>query len=178
MYDAADQYGLLYERGGVMQQLGTWVIHVTAVALICGVVCSLVGESTLKGIVRMVCSIVLTVTAIRPLMGFSLPDFGGLMEACLDQGMEAAALGENWAGEERLELIKLGLETYILDKAAALDADLDVRVFLDEEGNPISAELHGAVSSSVRRSLEAVIAKDLGIGREDQKWTGQTRRTP
>lgn len=161
-----------------MHQLGNWVVHLTVTALICGVVCSLAGESALKGIVRMVCGIVLTVTAIRPLVGFSFPDFGGLMETYLDRGMEAAAMGENWAVEERLELIKLGLETYILDKAAALDADLDVCVFLDEEGNPRSAELYGIVSPSVRRELEAIIATDLGIAREDQKWTGQTRRIP
>lgn len=161
-----------------MQQLGAWVVRLTAAAMVCGILCALAGEGTRRELLRTVCGVVLAVTALQPLTKVSLPDFQAVTREYLDQGREAAALGEDWAEEERRSCIKLGLETYILDKAALLGAQVEVSVRLDGEGLPVSAEIRGDISASDRRALEDVMADTLGIPREDQIWIGRTGKTP
>jgi len=150
---------------------GSWVIRLTAAALICTTLCTLTGENSRKGIVRMVCGIFLTLTALQPLSGFTLPDLEGLTRDYLEQGMQTAALGEDWAARQRQARIKQELESYILDKAASMHARLDVCIHLDGAEKPVSAELFGTVAPEVQEEMAALIAKDLGIAREDQKWT-------
>ena len=65
-------------------------------------------------------------------------------------------------------------EAYIVDKATALHASLSAQVTVsdDEIPIPVAVRLTGAVSPNVRRQMEDFIQEELGITRENQKWTG------
>lgn len=161
-----------------MQQLGQYVVSLTAAALISGILLSLFPEGTMRTLLRLVCGTVLAVTALAPLTDLKLPDLDSVMQDYLPEGQAASDLGEDMARAERQELIKLGLEAYILDKAEAAGCQVLPTVTLDGEGNPVSVILTGEVTTSQRQQLEEVITKDLGIPKEDQQWTGKTARTP
>lgn len=156
----------------MIHQLGEYVVSLTAAAMISGILVSLLPEGNLRQVMRTACGVFLAVTALSPLGQAALPDLEGLVRDPLEAGQAAAAQGEAMADTERISLIKLGLEAYLLDKAAAMGVEVTARVRLDPQGNPTGITVSGDVPDAQRRRLEAVIAEDLGIPKEAQQWTG------
>ena len=98
-----------------------------------------------------------------------MPDFSlGYMGDAED----AAAMGENLARDSMADIIKEETEAYILDKAADLHANLHVEVIVGEDNLPTAVTLSGEASPYARRQIQAIIANDLGISKENQKWIG------
>ena len=98
-----------------------------------------------------------------------MPDFSlGYMGDAED----AAAMGENLARDSMADIIKEETEAYILDKAADLHANLHVEVTVGEDNLPTAVTLSGEASPYARRQIQAIIANDLGIAKENQKWIG------
>ena len=98
-----------------------------------------------------------------------MPDFSlGYMGDAKD----AAAMGENLARDSMADIIKEETEAYILDKAADLHAKLHVEVTVGEDSLPTAVTLSGEASPYARRQIQAIIANDLGIAKENQKWIG------
>lgn len=155
-----------------MQQLGEYVLSLTAGAVICSILLSLLQEGTGQQLLRIVCGVYLSVTALLPLTGWSLPELEGILRDHVPEAEAAATMGEDMAFQQRQVLIKQELEAYLLDKAAGMDAKITPEVFLDETGTPVSIRISGAVSAPVQAALETVISQELGIAKEDQKWTG------
>lgn len=153
-----------------MRALGEYVVSLTAAAMVSGLLLALVREGTAKNILRLVCGVVLTVTALTPMVRGNLPDISFFETDWLTLGEAAAASGEEMALDAKTSFIKEGLEAYILDKASAFGADLRAEVTLDADGLPVSVALTGTVSTDARLALEAIITEDLGIPKEDQKW--------
>lgn len=153
-----------------MRALGEYVVSLTAAAMLSGILMALIREGTARKILRLVCGVFLTVTALTPLVRGNLPDLSFFETDWLTLGEAAAASGEEMALDARTSFIKEGLEAYILDKASAFEADLRAEITLDADGMPISVILTGKASQSAREALEAVITEDLGIPKEDQKW--------
>jgi len=156
-----------------MQQLGQYVVSLTAAAMICGILLSFFPEGAVRIQLRLVCGVFLTVTALAPLTRISLPDPMEFSQSYLSEGALLATNGENLAREEVHGRIKLALETYILDKAAAMDAEITPEIKLDTQGNPEAVTLLGDCSGNLRQQLGAVITNDLGIPEEKQQWTGE-----
>lgn len=160
-----------------MQQLGEYVVTLTVIALISSILLSLFPEGSARTMVRLVCGVILTVTALSPVSDIQIPDFEDFLSEYMDSGQSVAAMGEAMAEEERLGLIKLGLEAYILDKAAAIGCETVPDIQLNKNGNPIAILISGDVSEYQRQQLQLVITNDLGIPKEDQQWTGEIRGT-
>ena len=85
---------------------------------------------------------------------------------------DAAAMGENLARDSMADIIKEETEAYILDKAADLHANLRVEVAVGEDNLPAAVTISGEASPYARRQIQAMIANDLGISKENQKWIG------
>ena len=100
---------------------------------------------------------------------FNLPDFS---LRCMDDAEDAAAMGENLARDSMADIIKEETEAYILDKAADLHANLHVEVTVGEDNLPVAVTISGEASPYARRQIQAIIANDLGIAKENQKWIG------
>ena len=83
-----------------------------------------------------------------------------------------AAMGENLARDSMADIIKEETEAYILDKAADLHANLRVEVAVGEDNLPAAVTISGEASPYARRQIQAMIANDLGISKENQKWIG------
>ena len=66
-------------------------------------------------------------------------------------------------------IIKQKTETYILDKANALGAEITVQVVL-EDYIPAGVTIMGDVSPFVKSNLSASITQELNIPPEEQIW--------
>ncbi len=156
-----------------MEGLRQYILGVTAAAMVCAILCTLVQKTGEKDLIRMLCGVFLTIVLIQPLVKADLKDLplGDWLQ--IQEGKQNAAYGEALAKESRLAIIKRRAETYILDKAQELKTELEVEVSLDPKTEmPKKANLSGAVSPYVRKQLSQMMQKELGISTEEQQWTG------
>ena len=65
------------------------------------------------------------------------------------------------------------IQTYILSRAGAMDADIQASVTLGENFVPCHVRITGRISPINRSKLTQIIASELGIPREQQEWIGQ-----
>ena len=149
-----------------------YVLSLTAAALLGGVLLACVPEGSGRKILRLVCGILLTVTALKPLGQLRLPDLDALSGEYRQQAEAAVAMGQEMARLEAQEGICKALEAYILDKAEVMGVSLEVNIALNENGLPISVRLSGAVPPGAKKRLQSIIETDLGIPKEAQTWSG------
>lgn len=153
-----------------MRQLGQYVVSLTAAALISGMLLAMVPEGTTQKLLRLVCGIFLTITALSALPGLKQPDLTAYLENYQQEGEALAAMGEENGRRDQLECIKQAMESYILDQAAALGADVHPDITMAEEGTVRRVVLAGRYRQDQRRTLAAILTNDLGIPEENQQW--------
>ena len=61
-----------------------------------------------------------------------------------------------------------------MEKAKALDCDLQVEIFLSADTTPVPEQvpISGSVSPYAKQVISTMLSDDLGIDREAQIWTG------
>lgn len=157
-----------------MENLRQYVISVTAAALICGVITSMVKKGGAGELIRMLCGLVLSITVLYPISGLHLDSLSFDLSSSVQEGERTAAQGEKITRQSIADIIKSETEAYILDKASALGIDLRAEVLLGEDTIPVPVGviLTGAASPYARGQLTDAIEKDLGIPKENQLWTG------
>lgn len=157
-----------------MDALREYMISVVAVAVICGCITSIPQKGLNKELVKQLCGIFLVLTMIRPVFGWELSDFTDFLIVDQKAASQAALDGEKLAFNDYAHIIKTETEAYILDKATALNASIDVEVTLDcaDIPVPVSVRISGEISPYAKQQLERVMENDLNITKENQKWTG------
>lgn len=158
-----------------MHRIGVYAVSLIAASMICAVLQALMPAGGRKQILRIICGVFLLLTLLTPLSGVRLPDLSDYLAGFRSEGEAAAAVGQEMALTERQELIILGLQSYILDKAAALGFEPEVSITLDPEGVPTAVTLEGSFTPSQQEALRAVLQDDLGIAKEDQQWMSRTQ---
>ena len=161
-----------------MTDFREYVLSLTAAALLGGILLSCVPEGSGRKILRLVCGILLTVTALKPLGQLRLPNLDALSGEYRQQAEAAVAMGKEMARLEAQEGICKALEAYILDKAAELGMDVTPEIFLDESGIPVSIRLEGEISSELRQKMQTIITNDLEIPGEAQEWITRKENRP
>ena len=96
------------------------------------------------------------------------------MRSYNDDAQQAIQSGVADTSNTLKQIIKDKTEAYILDKAASLGVDLQVDVILSDTAPPLPVEvlLIGAASPYAKAQLSTMIADELGIAKEAQRWTG------
>lgn len=157
-----------------MAWLRQYIGAIVCVSLICGIVLSLVQEQGAKTILKLVCGTVLAFSVVSPLVGFDLDTLWAGLNPDMVDSQAFTSEGENMARETMAQLIKQESEAYILDKAASLHAEVCVEISVTDDSIPVpvAAKLTGPVSPYVKGQLETVLQKDLGIPKENVRWTG------
>ena len=155
-----------------MDGLREYVIRVVAAALISGVVIRLTEGIGSGEIIRMLCGLFMTLILLQPIIGrrelqweFMLPQIRRQAE---ENGLEGGAAAE----KIRQEFIMRQAETYISNRAAEMDTEIQAEIMLGEDNLPESVVLTGAVSPLNKSRLTQIIASELGIPRERQEWIG------
>lgn len=155
-----------------MEALRQYILSVVTAAMLCGIVTGLFPSGTGKQVVRLICGLFLAYTVLAPISRGELPNLTDFSLGIPEEAAQAVAVGENLARDSMAEIIKSETEAYILDKARSLQAEVTVEVSVNEENVPNSVTVSGAVSPYVRRQLQRILESDLGIAKENQKWTG------
>ena len=155
-----------------MDGLREYVIRVVAAALISGVVIRLTEGIGSGEIIRMLCGLFMTLILLQPIIGrrelqweFMLPQIRRQAEENVLEGVAAAE-------KIRQEFIMRQAETYISNRAAEMDTEIQAEIMLGEYSLPESVVLTGAVSPLNKSRLTQIIASELGIPRERQEWIG------
>lgn len=157
-----------------MGDIRAYVLSVTAAAILCGLVNVLIGKTgTVAALTKLLTGVVLAAAVLRPLGGLAIGDLDAYLQSLDMDAQAAAAVGTEMTREAMAARIKEQTEAYILDKAASLQMDVTVEVILDDGDMPVPVGviLTGSASPYAKSTLESMISEELGIPKEEQKWT-------
>ena len=148
-----------------MTFLRSWLLSVTACAVLVSIVQQLTDGGAMKKIVRFVGGMVLMLAMLRPLLSltFDLPELdGGHYREAVEalNAEQDSALGDSIAAQT---------QAYIEDKASSLGLSVRAEVqtaLRDGVPFPDSVTLYGENSAA----LGAYIVQELGIAEENQLW--------
>ena len=144
-------------------------LSIVAAAMVLGVLKSIGGKSR---VLEWAGGLFLALVILQPLAGFDFSDITEYMENFSLKGSQMAAIGKIQGDEAYRSVIKAELESYILDKAGTLGAELEVEVTLGEGGLPEEVILRGPISPSGKAQLVRIMEEDLAISKENQIWIG------
>lgn len=157
-----------------MAFLRQYVLSIVTASLLCSVLMGLTAQTKVKELTKLLCCIFLSLTALKPLIGLDLDKWLQESVPYQEEAQSCVAQGEEFARSAQADIIKSKAEAYILDKAAALNVNLETDITICREGTPIPerAVLYGQVSPYVKGQLMEILEKDLGIAKENQVWIG------
>ena len=151
--------------------LERYLLSILICALICGILSQILMDTKRKKLVRMICGIVTAIYIFYPLTKVKLEKHMQFPDADWNEADYYISAGEKLSLTEQEKCIKTYCETYILDKAKALDAEIAVEIYLNEEKVPCFVQIECAVPSNVQNELQKILETDLGIAKGNQKWT-------
>ena len=151
-----------------------YLLSIVGAAIICSITKNISNEKTLSGtMLRLVAGIIMTVTVLAPVVNLDLNDLPLMTTNFMDEASAIAAEGEEMAASARNAIISDRAEAYILDKAAAFGAALEVEVTIsDGTMMPEGARIKGAISPYAKLQLQRIMEQDLQIAKENQQWIG------
>lgn len=156
-----------------MDALREYILSVVAAAILCSLVTALSGKNAAAGkVLKLVCGLFLTFTLIRPIAKIELTDFTRITNSLEADAALAVGAGEDYYEESLAAVIQARTQSYILDKAQTLGAELQVQVHLNEHHIPDEVVLTGSVSPYTKGKLQSILVSELGIAKERQIWIG------
>ena len=152
-----------------MEPFREYLLSLIAAAIVCCIVKVIPLGKSSASLIRILCGIFIACGLIHPVLSLRLTDFSAGLDAYSAEAKAAAAIGEEAASQNMMQVIKANTEAYILDKATAMEVELNVEIILDGL-IPDKAVLRGAVSPYARSTLSQWITHQLGIPGESQTW--------
>ncbi len=141
-------------------------------SVICSIVKTIVGEKTGYGkITSLICGIFLAVTLISPLVDLEISDLIVYPSTIRTDAHNIAAQAYNDSRLQLRTIIKDQTEAYILDKAASINADIQVEIQLhDEEAIPVGVVIDGNIAPYNKTVLSRYMEETLGLAEDVQIW--------
>lgn len=169
----ADQHGLLYERCFIMGFCKDYLIQIVCAAILCVIATELVpGKTVSAKLIRILCSLYLTVCVISPFVNISFSDLSEYIEQFDINAADAVEEGKKNSAIQTAAIIKANTESYILDKASSLGLSIDVEVTVSDSIPlmPVKICYMGTVAPIYKYQLQSWVEKELGIKKEHQQW--------
>ena len=123
-----------------------------------------------RRLVRLICGIFLIISIFRPLVQIDWTTWWDIADLRQFSADSYIADGKKTALQAQEIIIKDAFETYILDKAKNLGAEITVDFTLNEDLLPVFAEIQTEADPSVQKQLQDILTADLGIPKERQTW--------
>ncbi len=156
-----------------MDRVREYLVSVTCAAVLTGILCVLIDEKQTGGaLLKLLCGVFLSLVMISPLSRIRFEELDLRNWDMREEGEAAAAMGQEYARQAKIQLIKDRTEAYILDKASLyqLDVTVEVTVSDDELPEPESVVIRGRVSPYARLQLQHMMETELSIPKENQRW--------
>ena len=158
-----------------MEVFSRYVLSVISAALVVGILTDLHGKNgSIHVPMRMIGGLFLLFVVLTPAADLDFTNLDRFFEDYSVDGAYYAEAGNSDAELVYRSIIKTKAEAYILDKAKALQADIEASVTLSQEETvvPVSARLKGNVSPYAKGELTRIMEEELGIAKEHQQWIG------
>ena len=159
-----------------MEKLKGLVLCLGAGAILIGILSEFTNSKSGSGIVfRISAGIFLVLQILQPAAEWNPEFWSDYFAQTMAQAEAESNRGTEYADSMVEEIITDRTRAYILDKAEAYHASLNVEVALDEGGMPapVGITVSGDISPYGKKSLQRIIENDLNIPRERQIWIGQ-----
>lgn len=169
----ADQCRMFYERNGIVESIKAYVMALTSAAIVCGILCKVVGEKDSVGVtLKLVTGIFILFTAISPLINIHISNLGDFLNDFVNDSDQYVFQGTIDAQNVLREIITQKTSTYIMDKGRTYGAELHVEVKTDDSDIPVpcAVTISGAIAPYAKSQLQTMIREDLGIAMEAQTW--------
>lgn len=156
-----------------MASIKAYILSVTAAALLCTICTRLLsGQSTASAMGKMLTGLFLLFCLISPLRDLRIGNFFDYTDDLKMQAAQAQQYGETASRNAMRSSIISQVEAYILNKAAALHAEINIEVTLSEDAIPVPVQvmIRGDVSPYAKIQLQRMIESDLGVAKENQIW--------
>lgn len=147
-----------------------YLLSILICTLTCGIISQILMDTKRKKLVRMICGIVIGIAIFYPLTKVNLEKYMYFPDADWKDSDFYISAGEKLSLTEQEKCIKTYCETYILDKAKELDAEIAVEIVLNEEKLPCFAQIQYGTDSKIQNELQRILETELGISKENQKW--------
>lgn len=150
-----------------------YLIKIVCAAILCVIATELVpGKTVSAKLIRILCSLYLTVCVISPFANISFSDLSGYIEQFDVNAADAVEEGKKNSAIQTASIIKADTESYILDKASSLGLSIDVEVTVSDSIPlmPVKICYTGTVAPIYKHQLQNWVEKELGIKKEHQQW--------
>lgn len=157
-----------------MSDLRSYLLGLTAAALLCSVVKALMPkQGSIAQVLRLILGLLMVLAAVRPWVDISMDDLFGWTQSITTQGERVASQGTALAENAYRQGIKERVQAYILDEAERLGANIEATVELSDEQIPLPARVRisGALSPYAKQQLTQWITQELGISQEEIEWS-------
>lgn len=162
---------MLYEGGFRIESIRNYIIAVISAAIICTIIIKITeNRGSISMLMKILTGIFLATTVFSPIVNISFMPLSEYFEDIQTDASFFSTAGVLDAHKEKEALIKKRLETYIVDKANAMNFRLEAQVKLNEELIPVSVTLQANASPYYRKEIETYITDMLGIPKEGQQW--------
>lgn len=156
-----------------MTDLRSWVLGLAGAAVVCAICTELTPKGRVKGVEKLLCGVVMTLALISPLLRLDYDAYALNLARYQQLAQTLSAETEEISDTLSRTFIAGKCRAYILDKAKELaphvtDAAVTLRWSGEGYWYPVSVSVEGAYSEA----LSALIESELGVGREEQRWSG------
>ena len=160
-----------------MDFIKQYLLSILAAAIICAIITKLTRHhQAISGIIKMITTIFLSVTVFTPLLNLKVCNQFALPDQLSLKADEIISSAQTDIKNQTEEIIISQTETYILEKAALYDADINVSIGLDSDtGVPASVTLRGMVAPATKQRIQHFLVEEVGIPEEDQVWIISTK---
>ena len=159
-----------------MSVLRTWILSVTACAMVIAVAEALMPDGAVKRVGKLTGGLILVLGLLQPLVRL---DYGDWLDALPAQTAGAVTQGEleEAACAPMKAIIERELSAYIVDKGAELGVSCAAQVVCQpgEDGVPVPARITvtGAMTPAQKEAMIRCVTQDLGLPRSGQIYRNE-----
>ena len=169
-----NQHSMFYEGSCLKKIVKEYLLSLIAAALLSSLICGFIDKNNdHHAVIKLICGLFISITAVAPLANISIPDISTYIGETSFDAQRYIDDGQNASYESMSSIISENLESYILDVANELGAEIQAVIILDDQlpPSPRSVKITGNISPYAKERIKNVITQQLGISEENQIWT-------
>ena len=157
-----------------MSRMGQYLFSVLTAALatsLVGVIFN--GNKSVGSIIKFISGIFLGLTVISPILNVQSFNISDHFSSLTTNAEIIADTGSDFAAANQKAIIMEQASAYVLEKAKALNLDVEVELVLGSDEIPVPEQIYiqGAVSPFARNQLSTFISDNIGIPEDRQIWS-------
>lgn len=153
--------------------IGKYLFAIIAVSLLISIFKTFIPTKGVVGsVLRLACGVIMASVLISPFKNLYRADLQSYCSEISSDAESIADIGKEYTKAELSKSIEANLTAYILDKASAMNMDLECQVLLSDDAIPMpkGLKIRGNASPYAKEQFIHTLSHDLGIGEEEIRW--------